>query len=214
MAIQELWPLFGLRVETPRLLLRYPSDADLAALACAAAAGIHDPSQMPFEIPWTDAPADRIPLNALQFWWGLRASWKAGAWTLTMAVAERERLLGVQDLHARDFAVSRQVATGSWLTRSAQGRGVGKEMRAAILHLAFAGLGAERAVSAAFDDNPASLAVSRALDYVENGDEIRSRRGRPARHLNLLLTRERWERHRRDDIRIEGLEPCLALFGL
>ena len=106
------------------------------------------------------------------------------------------------------------MATGSWLTRSAQGRGLGKEMRAAVLHLAFAGLGAERAVSAAFEDNAASLAVSRSLGYVENGDGIHSRRGRPARRINLLLLRSEWERRRRDDIQIEGLEACLPLFGL
>ena len=58
MAIQELWPLFGLRVETPLLLLRYPSDADLAALASHPADAIHDPATMPFAIPWTDAPPE------------------------------------------------------------------------------------------------------------------------------------------------------------
>ena len=38
-------------------------------------------------------------------------------------------------------------------------------MRAAVLHLAFDGLGARRAVSDAFEDNPGWLGVSRKLGY-------------------------------------------------
>lgn len=214
MTLREIWPLFGLRVLSPRLELRYPSDRDLGGLAQAAAAGIHDPAVMPFEIPWTDAPAPELPRNALQFWWGLRSGWKPTDWTLTLAVLEEGRLVGVQDLQAKEFGVTRQVQTGSWLTRSAQGRGIGTEMRAAVLHLAFEGLGARRAVSAAFEDNPASLGVSRVLGYVENGDAVQSRRGKPVRRINLLLERAAWEGHRRGDIRLEGLTPCLPLFGL
>jgi RimJ/RimL family protein N-acetyltransferase len=87
-------------------------------------------------------------------------------------------------------------------------------MRAAVLELAFAGLGAERATSGAWEDNPASLRVSQALGYVENGDDIMARRGLPARQIRLLLHRQVWEQHRRPDIRIHGLEPCLPMFGV
>jgi RimJ/RimL family protein N-acetyltransferase len=87
-------------------------------------------------------------------------------------------------------------------------------MRAAILHLAFAGLGAERATSAAFETNAASLAVSRALGYIENGDDLSSPRGTPVRQIRLLLTRDAWEKRRRQDIQIHGLEPSLPMFGV
>jgi RimJ/RimL family protein N-acetyltransferase len=87
-------------------------------------------------------------------------------------------------------------------------------MRAAILHLAFAGLRAERATSGAFENNAPSLGVSRALGYVENGDDIGAPRGMPVRQIRLLLTRAAWEKNRRHDIRIHGLEPCLPMFGL
>src|SRR4051794_4505771 len=50
----EHWPLFGLRVDTPRLTLRYPDDDDAVALAELGAHGVHDPGWMPFSIPWTD----------------------------------------------------------------------------------------------------------------------------------------------------------------
>ena len=214
MTLEHDWPLFGLRIETPKISLQYPTDPDLDALNAVANQGIHDPAVMPFAIPWTDVPHNVRARNSLQYWWGLRSAWKPAKWTLTMVVKEADRVLGVQDLSATDFAVTHQVATGSWLGKAKQGRGIGKEMRAAILYLAFAGLGAERATSGVFEDNPASLAVSRALGYVENGDDLVERRGQRARHLRLLLQRSIWEGNRRDDIEIHGLDVCLPMFGL
>ncbi len=41
------------------------------------------------------------------------------------------------------------MTTGSWLGRAHQGRGLGKEMRQAALHIIFAGLGAQQAVTRA-----------------------------------------------------------------
>src|SRR5260221_13370270 len=68
-------------------------------------------------------------------------------------------------------------ATGAWLGRRYQGRGIGTQMRAAVLHLAFGGLGAQQAVSAAFEDNPASLRVSRKLGFRDDGIEWHLVRG-------------------------------------
>ena len=214
MTLERDWPLFQLRIETPRLVLSYPTDADLGALNAVADQGIHDPDLMPFAIPWTDDPPDLRRRNSLQFWWGTRSAWKPTQWVLPFMVTADNEIVGAQDLHATDFAITHQVGTGSWLGRRYQGRGIGKEMRSAMLHFAFHGLGAEQATSAAFDDNPASLAVSRALGYVDNGDEVVARRGRPARLIRLRLDRATWQRNRRDDIRIHGLEPCLPMFGL
>ncbi len=86
-------------------------------------------------------------------------------------------------------------------------------MRAAVLHLAFAGLGATEAYSASFEDNPASAAVSRANGYERNGSVLFAREGAPGRNLKWILTRDRWEARRRDDIEVIGLEPCRALIG-
>jgi hypothetical protein len=91
---------------------------------------------------------------------------------------------------------------------------IGKEMRAAVLHLAFAGLGAIEAHTSAFEDNPASQGVTRALGYEPNGSRIDDREGAPARHLEYVLRREVWAAAPRTDIVIEGLAPCLALLGL
>ena len=81
----------------------------------------------------------------------------------------RGTLIGMQGLHARGFATRRTVDTGSWVGQDFQRRGFGKEMRAALLALAFDGLGAQLAETEAFLDNAASNAVSRALGYEENG---------------------------------------------
>src|SRR4051812_11182861 len=47
------WPLFGLRVCTPRLELRYVDDELARALAELAIDGIHPPDTMPFNVPWS-----------------------------------------------------------------------------------------------------------------------------------------------------------------
>ena len=86
-------------------------------------------------------------------------------------------------------------------------------MRAAVLHLAFAGLGAEYATSGAFVDNHASLGVSRKLGYAEDGVQRVARRGRPATEQRLRLDRSGWEAHRTVPVEIEGLAPCLPLLG-
>ncbi|MBA3655396.1 MAG: GNAT family N-acetyltransferase, partial [Actinobacteria bacterium] len=66
---QTYWPLFRLRVVTPRLELRYPDDDDIAALAELAAKGVHDPDFMPFQIAWTDVPSPQQERNTLQHFW-------------------------------------------------------------------------------------------------------------------------------------------------
>ena len=92
--------------------------------------------------------------------------------------------IGVQDLEA-DIRAVRSVETGSWLGRAHQGQGLGRKMREAILHLAFAGLGTAEALSGAFEDNVASLAMSHAVGYEENGEARGHRRdGRPDHPLS------------------------------
>src|SRR6476661_7534358 len=78
---------------------------------------------------------------------------------------------------AKPFTTTHTVTTGSWLVQRAHGQGIGKEMRAAVLHLAFQGLGAVEAYTDAFDDNPASLGVTRALGYEPNGTRLYAREG-------------------------------------
>jgi RimJ/RimL family protein N-acetyltransferase len=212
--LADHWPLFDLRIRTPWLELRYPNDAECALLADLAREPVHDPDAMPFSTPWTRTPSPERERRALQFWWGLRAGLSADDWTLPFAVFEHGTPVGAQDVRGVGFPVTRSVVTGSWLVQRVQGRGIGKEMRAAVLHLAFAGLGAIEAHTSAFEDNPASQGVTRALGYEPNGSRIDDREGAPARHLEYVLRREVWAAAPRTDIVIEGLAPCLALLGL
>lgn len=208
------WPPFDLRIRTPRLELRLPTDEDLDELADLAAAGIHDPEAMPFSHPWTDQEQPALQRGMLQWGWRMRAELSPDNWHLGFCVREDDVIVGVQDVFAEKFPIRRAVRTGSWLGRAYQGRGIGKEMRAAVLHLAFDSLGAERAETEAFEDNPSSLGVTRALGYEPNGDGVFERRGQPARIEHFVMTREKWEQHRRDDITVDGVEECLPLFGL
>ena len=208
------WPLAGIRVRTPRLELRLPDDAGLDDLVAVAGAGIHDPAKMPFYVPWTERPPGEFERGFLQYHWGRRATWTPDEWSLELAVVVDGRPVGMQGIFGKEFRVLREVGTGSWLSRPLHGRGLGKEMRAAVLHLAFAGLGAQWAVTDAYEDNPASRGVTRALGYAGDGEAGVVRRGERARLLRFRMGREHWETIRRDDIEIDGLEAALPMFGL
>ncbi len=208
------WPLYALRLTTPRLELRVPDDEDIVELFAAARAGIHPPGEMPFGIPWTDGIEQPGALERfLSFFWTARGAVTAQKWQLPFAVVSDGSILGIQELLAEDFAGSRSVSSGSWLTASAQGRGLGVEMRAAVLQLAFAGLGALEAQTSAWVDNPASQRVSLHLGYVHEGQQLLARRGEPTAHLRYRLTREAWQRNRFDGVEIHNLEPCLPMLG-
>jgi RimJ/RimL family protein N-acetyltransferase len=210
----DLWPLFGLRVTTPRLVLRPVRDTDFDELCALIVGGIHPPDMMPFTFPWTQLEPPELQRQAMQYHWRQRAGWKADEWTLDFGVWEAGRLVGQQGIMAKEFPTLREVMSGSWVGMPHQGRGIGKEMRAAVLHFAFEALGARRARTEAFADNGASLAVTRSLGYEPNGDDFLVRRDRPAHSLRFVLERATWAEHRRDDIAVEGFEPCRDMFGL
>ena len=201
-------------MRTPRLELRLAADRDLDELASLAAAGVHDPEVQPFAFPWTDAsPAERARAT-LQYHWSQRAAWKPEKWSLDLVVVHEGAVVGTQGMSATDFAILREVGTGSWLGQAHQGLGIGTEMRAAVLHLAFAGLGAQYATSGAFTDNLASQAVSRKLGYVDDGIERQVSRGQAATVRRFRLDRETWQTTHAVPVTITGLEPCLPMFGL
>lgn len=208
------WPLFGLRLLTPRLELRYVDDELSRALAEVAVEGVHDPGAMPFTVPWTRQPAAVLRVEYQRHIWSKRATTAPDDWSISFAVLVDGEPAGVQDIFAKAFPVVRQFETGSWLGRRFQGRGIGTEMRAAVLHLGFAGLGAVRAETSAWEDNPTSQAVTRKLGYADNGWTYLAREATRCRMLRYAMTREDWAARRRDDVTIEGLAPCLPVLGL
>jgi RimJ/RimL family protein N-acetyltransferase len=208
----SFWPLFDLVVRTPRLELRLPREAEFAHFIELVDAGVHDPGTMPFFVPWTDLEPGPRARETAKWFWTQRANWSPDKWTFTAGVFVDGRPVGMQDIGAEHFRSVRSVETGSWLGRSHQGQGLGREMREAILHLAFAGLEAEEALSDAFEDNVASLATSRAVGYEENGEARGPRRDSSGRTVRFRMGREAWEQRRRGDIEIVGLEDCLDMF--
>jgi RimJ/RimL family protein N-acetyltransferase len=207
------WPLFDLRLRTPRLELRLPTDDDLLELVRVARAGIVAETDTFFAVPWHELPSPAFERQFLLHWWESRGRWKPTGWTLGLAAIAGGRPIGVQEIGGLDFGVRRTVATASWLGKRFQRQGIGTEMRAAVLALAFDGLEAEQAESGYFKGNSASARVSEKLGYVANGEEIHTVSGHRVVEQRLRVTRETW---RRDlvPVTIEGLEPCLKLFGV
>ncbi|HET7018764.1 MAG TPA: GNAT family protein [Streptosporangiaceae bacterium] len=136
------------------------------------------------------------------------------------------QVIGVQELEGVDnYLTLRTVDTSSYLIKSARGQGHGKEMRRAVLALAFGPLGAQAAITSAWHDNAASLGVSAALGYRPNGETRHEREpltgtGDPAQTwadvmVHLRMKREEWlASGQAADIEITGFDPCRPLFGL
>jgi RimJ/RimL family protein N-acetyltransferase len=215
MTIVDYWPLFGLRIKTERLELRVPTDDDVLQLLEVARAGVHDPSTMPFLVPWTDQASPEFERSFLQYHWGCRARWSEKSWDLNFVVVLDGKIVGTQGITATNFGILRTIETGSWLGLEFQGQGIGKAMRSAAVAFAFEYLGAERIISAAFLDNPASQRVSQATGYEANGTNTVVRRGVAAEQLRFVLTKQSWEtKEERAHITVEGFEPCRSTFGL
>jgi len=168
-SLNAVWPLFGLTLATPRLELRPVLDQEIPAAVAAARTGIHEPGRNPFSTPWTELPAEELAPNMARWHWRCRAECSPESWTLLLGIWLDNEFIGCQDVGAKNFATLKTVSTGSWLKQSVQGRGLGKEMRAAVALYAFDWLGAEVAESEAASWNEASLGVSRSLGYELNG---------------------------------------------
>ena len=212
--LAEYWPVFGLRLATPRLILTPLRDEDLAETIDVILAGLHDPADMPFALPWTDAPRDELIANTLRYYWTARGGSTPEDWTLPFIVRRAGAVVGLQELRAKNFAVTRTARTGSWVGGAHQGDGVGPEMRSAVVQFAFDHLKAVRADSEAFTDNPRSLRVSEKLGYRPDGTEVRQRRpGERAVEQRLTLDPSDFRRPGWD-VQVRGLPDCRDFFGI
>lgn len=210
-----LWPVFDLRVGTPRLVLRPLCDEDIPGYVDAAASGIYDSAggRIPFPTAWAESPD--MGSNTARWIWENRIKSRPESWVIMFGVWSRAgEFLGSQDVAARNFAALRTVTTGSWLRRSAQGRGLGKEMRAAVLLWSFDFLGAEVAMTSTFEWNGPSIGVSRSLGYESNGEgRLENPLGVVERELRFRLTKERF--HRPEwELTLEGHEAAAAFLGI
>jgi RimJ/RimL family protein N-acetyltransferase len=204
----NLEPLWGIRLRTPRLELRLPTDDDLEELFRVAAAGIHPPEEMPFAVPWTDSLTEESFTSFHRAAW---RDWSPERWQCNFVTFIAGEPIGTQGLESERFAETRTVETGSWLGRRYQRRGYGTEQRAAVLEFVFRELGAETAVSGALFPNIASQRISEKLGYRVTGTRELSPRGEPIEHYDYRLDRDGWRCP--IDVGVTGLEPALPLFG-
>jgi len=205
-------PLLGLRITAGPVELRGVTDDLLVPLADLAT-DIHDPDFMPFDYPWSLTPPPEMPLSMAQFHWGKRASFSPAQWNADLAVFYDGELVGSQGFGTRDYLVTRGGETGSWLARRFQGRGIGTAMRQVICAFIFDHLDAEYITSSAFEDNPASLAVSRKTGYTDNGTERRNRLGKPAIMRRIILEPANLVRFKHE-LTVEGVPEFRKSIGL
>ncbi|MDP9183521.1 MAG: GNAT family N-acetyltransferase, partial [Actinomycetota bacterium] len=170
------WPLHALILTTPDLQLRGMNEADALALAAVR------PDDFSVD---PDLPS--LGFDIEQSYWRQMGGWRVDDWVMPFTVLHEGAPIGVQALEGKHFAVRRVVDSYSWLVREARGQGFGKQTRAAVLQLAFQGLGATHAISEAWDDNASSLAVSRAMGYEENGVMVERRDGGVGRTQHVVL---------------------------
>lgn len=187
--LRALWPPSLLRARAGELELRYLDDDLIVQLADLASRGVHEPEAMPFLFPWTRGTPTEVARSLLVYQWRARAAITARSWSLELAVLRGGEPVGIQAIEADDFPVARCVTTGSWLGQTHQGQGLGTQMRALMLHLAFEGLGTETATTSAWVDNPASNAVSRRLGYRPNGSSRQVREGSASEHRHYRMDR-------------------------
>lgn len=184
------WPLFDLRLASPDLALRPMAEDDLAAIADLLPDDVEqDPAATTYPIG-----NDRIRRGMVshQHYWKAYGTWRPAAWRLNFAVSAAGQIIGVQELEGNDFRTLRTVDTSSFLVPSARGRSYGKQMRAAVLALAFGPLHARAAITSAWHDNHASLGVSRALGYRPNGESLHARGERADVMVHMRLQHADW----------------------
>jgi RimJ/RimL family protein N-acetyltransferase len=206
------WPLFDLRLTSQDLVLRPMREADRMTIAEMLPDDVElDPNATTFAVEDPDLARG---IASHQSYWEAYGTWRPESWRLSFAVFADGDLIGAQQLEANDFATLRTVDTSSFLFARWRGRGFGKQMRQAVLGLAFGPMAARAAISSAWHDNRASLAISHALGYQPNGESLH-RRGDGVdvmKHMRLL--RADWERTSAGPLAIDAFEPCRPLFGL
>jgi RimJ/RimL family protein N-acetyltransferase len=215
------WPVLDIRLHVGDLVLHPLTEADLATLTRALPPDVElNPASPRYAGTSADSARGTI---VHQDYWRAMGTWTVDAWRLNFGVWRGDALLGTQELEGNDFATLRTVDTASFLVPAARGAGIGKQMRRAVLSLAFGPLAAEYAITSAWHDNAASLGVSRSLGYVDNGVERHRREARAEGRddwvvddmVHLRLSRGSWLASGLDKgVAVDCPDSCLAYFGV
>ena len=205
------WPLQGIRLRTADLDLQVMTEADLPTLWELLP---DDVEMNPHATTYAglDERANRRAVLAQGYWRAL-GLWSPDDWALPFVVRSEGAVVGAQWLEGPDWRADRTVDSSSWLVPPARGRGLGQQMRAAVLALAFGPLRAEAAISSAVIGNAPSLGVSRALGYRETHRSVLEHSGETLQHVRL--GREAWAASGgARGVVIDGVAPALPLFGI
>jgi len=205
------WPLHGIGLHTADLDLTVMTEADLPTMWALLP---DDLELNPHATTYAglDVPANRRAVLAQGYWRAL-GMWSPDDWALPFVVRSAGTVVGAQWLEGPDWRSDRTVDSSSWLVAGARGRGLGRQMRAAVLALAFGSLGAEAAISSAVADNAPSLGVSRSLGYHDTHRSVLEHSGQTLQHVRL--DRATWDASGRSrHVVVEGVDPALPLFGL
>ncbi len=205
------WPLHGIRLRTADLDLQVMTEADLPTLWSVLP---DDVGMNPHATTYAGlgGRANRSASIAQAYWRALGV-WSPDDWALPFVVRSGGEVVGAQWLEGPDWRADRTVDSSSWLVAPARGRGLGKQMRAAVLALAFGPLRADAAVSSAVVDNRSSLGVSRALGYRDTHRSVLEHSGETLQHVRL--GRATWEASgQAREVVIAGVSPALPLFGI
>ncbi len=207
------WPVLDIRLRTPDLELRHLTEADLPDLAeLIPEDAEQDPASYRFE--GLD-PATSRGVVVHQDYWRARGRWRVESWELSFGAFHDGVLVGYQGLEGDDFPTLRTVDSSSFLGVGSRGRGLGVQMRAAVLALAFGSLGARWAVSSSWTDNAAALGVSHSLGYVDNGVVPHRRGDGPGEMAHLRLDRATWRASGWPErVTVSGVEGSQPWFGL
>jgi len=203
------------RVSTPRLELVAATDTLLEQLQVLVRDGKAMADPPPYDDPMSLYEPD--PKARLHTWlrgiWRARCSATPDSWRLSFAVVVDECVVGMQDLLGLQFGTHKTVTSFSWLSSTVRRAGLGTEMRHAILHLVFDGMGALEASSDAFVDNLGSNRVSEARLPTKRGrvgHQERSAGPAPVVATDALGLAS----VRRTDIQLHGVDACKAALGL
>ena len=207
----DLWPPFGLVIQSGDLRLTPVSDDDLLGLVDLALDGIHPADMMPFDVPGprhrpTNSPA-ATPSTT-----GKTRPVRAGAVQSGFRRAPGRRPGRGPGLHRRPLRDHPHRGDRVLAGGPVPGSGHRNPDARGDLHLALRPPGGDPGHIGAFVDNPASLAVSRKLGYRPNGVVRRNRLGTLA--LNQQLALNPGDLVRGEPIEVVGLEPLRRFLGL
>ena len=191
--VAHTYPPLNVEIRTPRLTLAGASDELLERLVPLVRAGIADAEPWPFDDPisfYADSPERE--------WRWLRGIWTGrgrvspDSWRLYFAVLVDGEPVGMQDLgHELHPVRDRDQLLVAGARR--RGQGLGREMRAAILQLAFAGPARAAGSDAFVDRHPTASGAGTSQHPGAHPGRVNGSAGR----------------HRAD-----GVEECLPVLGI